>query len=36
MERSDPMVFAVMQRRRATLLACDWDIRLSAEGPSAE
>jgi phage gp29-like protein len=27
MERSDPMVFAVMQRRRAALLACDWDIR---------
>jgi phage gp29-like protein len=29
MERSDPMVFAVMQRRRAALLACDWDIRLA-------
>ncbi len=28
MERSDAMVFSVMQRRRAALLACDWDIRL--------
>jgi len=27
MERSDAMVFAVMQRRRAALLACDWDIK---------
>ena len=27
MERSDAMVFSVMQRRRAALLACDWDIR---------
>ncbi len=27
MERSDAMVFAVMQRRRAALLTCDWDIR---------
>ena len=33
MERSDPMVFAVMQRRRAALLACDWDIRVSSEVP---
>ena len=29
MERSDPMVFSVMQRRRAALLSCDWDIRLA-------
>jgi len=28
MERSDPMVFSVMQRRRAVLLSCDWDVRL--------
>jgi len=28
MERSDAMVFSVMQRRRAALLGCDWDIRL--------
>jgi len=27
MERSDAMVFSVMQRRRAALLSCDWDIR---------
>jgi phage gp29-like protein len=27
------MVFAVMQRRRAALLACDWDIRVSSEVP---
>ncbi len=27
MERSDAMVFSVMQRRRAALLACDWDIK---------
>jgi len=33
MERSDAMVFAVMQRRRAALLACDWDIRQVAESP---
>ncbi len=31
MERSDAMIHAVIQRRRAALLACDWDIRLSAE-----
>lgn len=29
MERTDPMVFSVMQRRRAALLSCDWDIRLA-------
>jgi phage gp29-like protein len=28
MERSDAMIHAVIQRRRAALLACDWDIRL--------
>ena len=33
MERSDPMVFAVMQRRRAALLSCDWDVRQVAQGP---
>lgn len=27
MERSDAMVFSVLQRRRAALLSCDWDIR---------
>jgi len=27
MERTDPMVFSVLQRRRAALLDCDWDIR---------
>jgi phage gp29-like protein len=27
MERSDPMVFSIMQRRRAALLNCDWDVR---------
>jgi len=27
MERSDPMIYAVLQRRRAALLAVDWDIR---------
>jgi phage gp29-like protein len=32
MERSDAMVFSVMQRRRAALLGCDWDIRVSSEG----
>jgi len=31
MERSDPMVFSVMQRRRAALLACDWDIRVVSD-----
>ncbi len=29
MERSDAMIHAVIQRRRAALLACDWDIRLA-------
>jgi phage gp29-like protein len=31
MERSDAMVFSVLQRRRAALLSCDWDIRQVAE-----
>jgi len=33
MERSDPMVFSVMQRRRAVLLSCDWDVRHVAQEP---
>ncbi len=28
MERSDPMIFSVLQRRRAALLAVDWDVRV--------
>jgi phage gp29-like protein len=32
MERSDPMVFSIMQRRRAALLNCDWDVRRVAPG----
>jgi phage gp29-like protein len=31
MERTDAMIHAVIQRRRAALLACDWDIRVSAD-----
>jgi len=31
MERSDAMIHAVIQRRRAALLACDWDIRVSSD-----
>jgi hypothetical protein len=31
MERSDPMIFSVLQRRRAALLDSDWDIRQVAE-----
>jgi hypothetical protein len=31
MERSEAMIHAVIQRRRASLLSCDWDIRVSAE-----
>jgi len=27
MERSDAMIHAVIQRRRAALLSCDWDVR---------
>jgi phage gp29-like protein len=36
MERSDSMVFSVMQRRRAALLACDWDIRQVAEATAED
>lgn len=37
MERSDAMIHAVIQRRRAALLACDWDIRVSAvKGSNAD
>ncbi len=31
MERSDAMIHAVIQRRRAALLACDWDIRVVSD-----
>ena len=34
MERSDPMIFSVLQRRRAALLSVDWDIREVSEGDS--
>ena len=34
MERSDPMIFSILQRRRAALLDSDWDIRLSAQSPA--
>ena len=34
MERSDPMIFSVLQRRRAALLDCDWDIRRVAANES--
>jgi phage gp29-like protein len=27
MERTDPVVFSVLQRRRSALLDCDWDVR---------
>ena len=30
MERSDAMVHAVVQRRKAALMGCDWDVRLVA------
>jgi phage gp29-like protein len=33
MERTDPMVFSVLQRRRAALLDCDWDVRKLAPEP---
>jgi phage gp29-like protein len=26
MERSDPMIFSILQRRRAALLDSDWDV----------
>jgi len=32
MERSDPMIYSVLQRRRAALLAVDWDIREVSDG----
>jgi len=32
MERSDPMIYSVLQRRRAALLAVDWDVREVSEG----
>jgi phage gp29-like protein len=31
MERSDPMIFSILQRRRAALLDSDWDIRVPAQ-----
>ncbi len=31
MERSDPMIFSILQRRRAALLDSDWDVRLPAD-----
>ena len=36
MERSDAMVFSVMQRRRAALLSCDWDIRQVADATAGD
>ena len=30
MERSDPVIYSVLQRRRAALLDCDWDVRIAA------
>ena len=30
MEKSDPVIFSVLQRRRAALLDCDWDVRVVA------
>jgi phage gp29-like protein len=35
MERSDPMIYAVLQRRHSTLLSSDWDIRV-VDGPDAD
>ena len=35
MERSDAMVYAVIQRRRAALLSLDWDIRVVSEADGA-
>ncbi len=32
MERSDSMIYSVLQRRRAALLAVDWDIRVMDDG----
>lgn len=31
MERSDPMIFSILQRRRAALLDSDWDVRQVAQ-----
>ena len=31
MERSDVMIHAVLQRRRAALLSVDWDVRIVSE-----
>ncbi len=36
MERSDAMIYSVLQRRRAALLAVDWDIRVVAMGDGRE
>jgi len=36
MERSDAMVFSVMQRRKAALLSCDWDIRQVTQAGSGK
>jgi hypothetical protein len=34
MERSDPMIFSIIQRRRAALMDSDWDIRVPANRPA--
>lgn len=31
MERPDPMIFSILQRRKDALLDCDWDIRLTTD-----
>lgn len=36
MERSDAMIYSVLQRRRAALLAVDWDVRVVARGVARE
>ena len=36
MERSDAMIHAVIQRRRAALLGCDWDIRQMPAGTAGD
>lgn len=36
MEQSDPMIFSVIQRRRAAFLDCDWDIRRVASRRGAD
>jgi len=35
MERSDAMIYAVIQRRRSALLSLDWDIRVVSEADGA-